>query len=211
MACRARCSRGRRAVDQGVLVGVRRAPSRVPPRRPRSSGRGGRRRRRPASRRRLRGLADGVVGVDDEGGQQVVAAGEVAVERGGDHAQLAGDGAQRELGGAFGGELSARLLLDGRGDLDPGPCPGALIALMGQCATIGACTRTRAATKTRALLLLMRAPLVHTDLKREQCSRKESERIPGTHPMTGGPGTVHARPEARLVHRQRLQPRRRPG
>src|SRR5882757_1494674 len=72
----------------------------------------------------LRVLTEGVVRVDDEGGQQVVPAGEVAVERRGDHAELTGDGPQGQSRGAFGQELAARLLLDGGGHFDSGPCPG---------------------------------------------------------------------------------------
>ena len=48
-----------------------------------------------------------VVAVDDQPRQQVVAAGEVAVDRRGDHAHLTGDGAQREAGGPDVGELTA--------------------------------------------------------------------------------------------------------
>ena len=55
---------------------------------------------------RLGRVAEGVVAVDDQRGEQVVAAREVAVDRRGDHAELPGDRAQREAGGAALGELA---------------------------------------------------------------------------------------------------------
>lgn len=56
-------------------------------------------------------VVDGVgefgVAVDDEEGEQFVAARDVAVHRRGDDAEVAGDGAQRQGGGAVGGEMFA--------------------------------------------------------------------------------------------------------
>jgi hypothetical protein len=46
---------------------------------------------------RLGDLAHRVVPVDDQRGEQVVAAGEVPVQRRGDHPHVPGDGAQREV------------------------------------------------------------------------------------------------------------------
>ncbi len=44
----------------------------------------------------LHGLADGVVGLDDERREEVVATREVAVQRRGGHLELPGDASQRE-------------------------------------------------------------------------------------------------------------------
>ncbi len=104
-------TRHRRAVDQGVLVRVGQGPG--------ADGAAGReppagvvlpRARRPGL---LHRRADRVVAVDDQGGQQVVLAREVAVDGGGDHPHLLRDRAQRQLGGALGGQMP----LGGLGDL----------------------------------------------------------------------------------------------
>ena len=68
--------------------------------------------------------AESVVRVDDQRGQQVVAAREVPVERRRDHAQFAGDRAQGEPFGAVRGELAAGGVLDLLGQFGPGPVPG---------------------------------------------------------------------------------------
>ena len=111
----------RRAVDQRVLVRVRqrpvadRAAHRVQPRpqvRPRRGGLG-----------LLGGGAQRVVGVDDQGREQVVPAGEVPVDRRRRHAQLPGDRSEGEPGRALGGEVPP----GGVGDLagQGGPDTGA--------------------------------------------------------------------------------------
>lgn len=120
----------RRAVDQRVLVRVGESP--LPygardsdPAGEVGAGPGGRRvlgRGGPVGT--LGGLAHGVVRIDDQGGQQFVTAGEVAVERRGHHAEFTCHGAQGELRRPFGRELFPRLVLDGGGDLDAGPFPG---------------------------------------------------------------------------------------
>ena len=81
----------------------------------------------------LGGRADGVVGVDDQRGQQLVAAREVAVDRRGGHVHLAGDGAQRERGGSDLGELLAGDGLDLAGELGAhsgAGAGGALVTVM---------------------------------------------------------------------------------
>ena len=52
-------------------------------------------------------VAQTVVGVDDERGQQLVAAREVAVDGGRHHAHLTGDGPERQCRGSVLGELTA--------------------------------------------------------------------------------------------------------
>ena len=71
----------------------------------------------------LGGLADGVVGLDDERREQLVAAGEVPVDRRGRHAERPRDGPKRQVGADL-GELPAGLAHDLLGDLGPGTCPG---------------------------------------------------------------------------------------
>src|SRR5262249_19671429 len=61
--------------------------------------------RRARHLRLLHGRADRVVAVDDQGGQQVVPAREVAVDRRGNHAHLPGDRTQREPSRAVRGKL----------------------------------------------------------------------------------------------------------
>ena len=117
-------ARHRGAVDERVLVRVASAQPRigVAARPPPVSGAARpslRPPRRPPRPRRQR-----VVGVDDEGRQQVVPAREVPVQGRRDHAQLAGDGAQRQPLRARRGQLPPRLVLDLAGDLGPRPLPG---------------------------------------------------------------------------------------
>ena len=113
----------RRAVQQGVLVRVVDRPRRARPGRRRRSARpasaAGRRRRRL-----LDGRAEGVVGLDDQQRQQLVAAGDVAVHRRRHHAELAGHGAQRQRGGAVGRQLVAPGAHDLRRDLGSRPFRG---------------------------------------------------------------------------------------
>src|ERR1700733_9778025 len=101
-------SRDRRTVDQRVLVRVRQRPAadRVTGRQPPDPG------PRAGRDRGLGDLPHGVVGVDDQRGQQVVAAREVAVQRRGHHAELARDCAQRQSLRARLGQLPAGLLRD---------------------------------------------------------------------------------------------------
>ncbi len=73
--------------------------------------------------RLLRRGTDGVVGVDDERGQQVIAAGEVAVHRRRGHAERPGDRPQGEVGAVL-CELCTGLPLDVLGEGGSGPCPG---------------------------------------------------------------------------------------
>ena len=68
--------------------------------------------------------AEPVVRVDDQRGEQVVAAREVAVDGRRHHADLAGDGAQRERGRALLGELAAGGGEDLLGELGPDPGAG---------------------------------------------------------------------------------------
>jgi hypothetical protein len=69
-------------------------------------------------------VAEGVVGVDDEGGQQVVATREVAVDRRGDHAEVARHGAQRQGRRADFAELAAGRVLDLGDELGAGSFAG---------------------------------------------------------------------------------------
>ena len=78
-------------------------------------------------RRPLRGRAERVVRVDDQGGEQVVAAGEVAVDGRAGHAELPGDGAQRQRGGAVRGELPAGDLGDLPRELGSDPRSDSLV------------------------------------------------------------------------------------
>ena len=57
--------------------------------------------------RRVHGVAELVVAVHDQQGQQLVAAGDVAVDRGRDQPEVAGDGAQRQGRGAVRGQVLA--------------------------------------------------------------------------------------------------------
>ena len=90
----------------------------------RASARATPRARRFAVERLSAARADRVVGVDDERGEQVVAAREVAVHRRGHHADLAGDGPQRQGRRALLGQVAAGDGLDLLGELGPGPVPG---------------------------------------------------------------------------------------
>ena len=54
-------------------------------------------------------LAQGVVGLDDEGGEQIVTGGEIAIHRGRRHAELSGHGPQRQRRSPFGGQLTPGL------------------------------------------------------------------------------------------------------
>src|ERR1700722_15167479 len=110
------------AVEQGVLVRVSQGP--VP-------GRAGR--RPPAGRvvlpgaggvGLLDGLAQGVVTLDDQRGQQLVPAGEVAVDGRRHHAQLPGHGPQRQRGGTVGGQPGPGDVGDLAGQLGADPLPG---------------------------------------------------------------------------------------
>ena len=74
--------------------------------------------------RLLDGRAEAVVGVDDEHGQQGVAVGDVAVDGRGDHAEIAGHGAQGEGGRAVPGQMLACGVEDLCGDLDAGSLAG---------------------------------------------------------------------------------------
>jgi hypothetical protein len=65
-----------------------------------------------------------VEGLDEQRGEQGVAAGEVAVDRGGGHLEVAGDLADRERGRPDLGQLDARALEDGPGQLGPGQRAG---------------------------------------------------------------------------------------
>ena len=71
---------------------------------------------------RLGGSTQSVVAVDDERGEQVVAAREVPVHGGAHHAQLAGDRSQRERGRA----VDRHLLAGDPQDLGGGGRPGSL-------------------------------------------------------------------------------------
>ena len=62
-------------------------------------------------------LTEGVVGVDDQHRQELVAAGDVAIDARRHHPQLAGDRTQRQPGGAFRRQLPSRFGLDRRDDL----------------------------------------------------------------------------------------------
>ena len=117
-------ARHRRAVDQRVLVRVRAGP--VPDRvadRPPAAARPGRAVRRGGC---LGGFPERVVGVDDQRGEQVVPAREVAVEGRGDQPELAGHRPQGQLRGAGLGQLTAGRLLDLPGQLGPGALPRGL-------------------------------------------------------------------------------------
>jgi hypothetical protein len=57
------------------------------------------------------GLAEGVVRVDDQRGEQIVAAWEVPVDRGRDHAEVSRHRSQRQVG-PVGGEVPPRDRLD---------------------------------------------------------------------------------------------------
>ena len=114
--------RDRRAVDERVLVRMRERPAT-----------GGPARRQPAAGviaaaacgvGALDGLADGVVSVDDQCRQQLVAAAEVPVDRRRHHAQVPGDGAQRERGGSLGRQTCPGDVGDLAGDLRASPFPG---------------------------------------------------------------------------------------
>ena len=126
----------------------------------------------------LGGLPHRVVGVHDEGGQQVVPAGEVPVEGGRNHAQLAGDGAERELGGAVRRQLSPGLVLDGRGDFDACPCAGSLDGAHGSSLPVRRAVTKNATgahkreqqTLMRSLLLLWIIASVQTAHEREHRS-----------------------------------------
>ena len=122
-------ARDGRAEDQPPLVGMREGPPaqgaghRHPPR-----GVAGRRRRdvalgpvgRPLGLARQR-----LVGPEDEGAQQGIAPVEVAVQRGGGHPQVPGDGAQGQRGGAVAGDVLPRHGQDLRRHLLADPLPGA--------------------------------------------------------------------------------------
>ena len=131
----------------------------------------------------LGGGAQGVVGVDDQRREQLVPARVVAVQRRGDHAQLPGHRAQRELLRAPGRDLPPGLLLDLAGELSPGPLPRVLRRPHAR-----PCRPHPAALDPRPLhavsVPLTRAPInnestaldktgrsgVNIDLKPEQCS-----------------------------------------
>ena len=144
----------RRAVDQRVLVRVRqrpvadRAAHRVQPRpqvRPRRGGLG-----------LLGGGAQRVVGVDDQGREQVVPAGEVPVDRRRRHAQLPGYRPEGEPRRAVGGEVP----------------PGGVGDLAGQG---GPDTGTGSGGGHRASLARMRI----ADNNRERCSAGVLSRASG--------------------------------
>ena len=71
----------------------------------------------------LGGLTDGVVGLDDERREQLVAAGEVPVDRRGRHAESASDGPKGQVGAHL-RELPPGLAHDLLGDLGAGTRPG---------------------------------------------------------------------------------------
>src|SRR3569833_2761698 len=74
---------------------------------------------RAGGRGLLHRLAHVVVAIDDQGGEQVVAAGVVAVDRRGDHAHLAGDRPQGQPGRAIAGQMPAGDLGDLADQLGP--------------------------------------------------------------------------------------------
>ena len=110
-----------------------------------------------------RGGVDGVgqfgVGVHQQQGQQVVAAGDVAVHRRGHHAEVAGDGPQRQAGRPFGDQLPPARLDDLRLD----PVPGVL----------SLAHRPSVAQKRALLLHFSRA--CGNVLNREHCSQIKGE------------------------------------
>ena len=55
--------------------------------------------------RGMHGCCEGAVGVDDEPGEQVVAAVHVAVDTGADHTEAASDAPQADPRGALGGQV----------------------------------------------------------------------------------------------------------
>ena len=109
------------AIDQRVLVGVGD--------RPRAHGAGevepSRGDVRPAVGGRPFGRhTDRVVRLDDQRGEQLVTAGEVAVDRRGSHLQLTGDRPQRQRRGPLFGEVPSGDLEDAGGQLDPSALAG---------------------------------------------------------------------------------------
>ncbi|MEZ5233098.1 MAG: hypothetical protein R2749_10375 [Acidimicrobiales bacterium] len=101
-------------------------------------------------------LAELVVGLDDEGGEQFVATAEVAVERRGHHPQLSGLRPQRDALGPGSGQLGAGGGEDLGAHLGPGPGPG--VADHGH----GRSLADRCAI-SRALLLTLADDYVFTD------------------------------------------------
>ena len=75
--------------------------------------------------RLLAGVTEGVVGLDDERGQQGIAAGEVAIDRRRRHAEVARHRPQRQPRGTVLGELVAGTAGDLGDELGPGPGPHA--------------------------------------------------------------------------------------
>ena len=119
-------ARHRRAVDQGVVVGAVDGPA--------ADGSAHGQPPRPRSAARRLGLpicllgerSHRVVGIDDERGQQGVPARVVAVERRRRHAQLAGDGAQRQRCRSAVGQVLPGHRLDHLLELGPGPLASVL-------------------------------------------------------------------------------------
>jgi len=72
----------------------------------------------------LRRLAEAVVGVDDQRGQQVFTCREVAVDRRGAHPDLAGDGTDRQPRSPLDRDLVPGCVLDGCGQVRPGDLSG---------------------------------------------------------------------------------------
>src|SRR6266511_355156 len=105
-------------------------------------------------------VGDGVVGVDAQRAEQLVVAGEVAVQGRGGGAHLPGDRAQRQRAGPLLGELLARQGLD----LLNGGLPLPVAARQWRCGGGRGCAHAaESATKTRAwqtkrATLLTRAP-----------------------------------------------------
>ena len=65
-----------------------------------------------------------VVGIDDQPGEQLVPAPEVAVQGRGGHAEVPRYGPQAQRGRAVGRQVTAGRVQDFRGDLRPDPFPG---------------------------------------------------------------------------------------
>ena len=153
----------RRAVDQRVLVRVAERP--VPDRPAHGQPPAGVVPARAGRVGLLGHLADRVVAVHDQRGEQVVPAREVAVDGRGDHAHVPGHRAQRQPARSLGGQLAPGHLSDLPGQLGPDPLPGGTARVH-----VHATIITERPNKKRASLLHREHDRETIALTREHCS-----------------------------------------
>src|SRR5690625_2885681 len=107
----------------------------------------------------VHGVREVVEGVHEQQGQQLVAAGDVAIERRGDHPHLPGDLAQRQSGHALRLELGAGDLEDALHGLLPRLLAGRRSGLSGHAPILARTESTALAIPPRAVFTVARAVL----------------------------------------------------